>query len=106
MGGEAKSGVHLAVAIQVLTFYFWRTPPFWAQFTLNSTHNEESSKKKGQHCFAAPFVSPTAQIVIEPGFRVVAATATLMHTCAAISTIGRLHARDQTSSNCALEKSG
>ena len=71
MGDEAESGAHLAVAIQVLTFFFWRTPPFRTHFTLNSTHDGVSSKKKVNTCFAAPFVSLTAQIVIEPEFRVV-----------------------------------
>ena len=55
MGGQAKSGTHLAVAIQVLTFFF-SALPMWVQFTLNSTHNGVFSKKekKGKHLLSCP----------------------------------------------------
>ena len=72
MGDEAKSGTHLAAAILALTFFFWSIPPFRVQFTLNSILNGGVlQKKKVNTCFAAPFVSLSAKIVIELEFLVI-----------------------------------
>ena len=72
MGGKAKSGVGLAAAIQVLTFFFWSTPPIRVQFTLNSTHNEGvlQKRKKGKHLLSCPICvtfSPNGHRARVPG---------------------------------------
>ena len=71
MGDEAKSGTHLAVAIQVLTFFLEDTTiPGAITFKFHPQWGCPS-KKKVITCFAAAFVSLSAQIVIELEFCVI-----------------------------------
>ena len=69
MGDEAKSGTHLAEANQVLTFSFLELIIISGAIYLKF-HPQRGcpQKKKVYTCFAAPFMSFSAQIVIKLEF--------------------------------------
>ena len=73
MGGKAKSGTHLAAAIQVLPFFLEHTTNSGAIYLKFHPQRGvlQKRKKKINTCFPAPFVSLSAQIVIELEFLVI-----------------------------------
>ena len=70
MADDTKSGTHLAEAKKVLTFFFEHPATLGAIYSEFHPHWVVLHKKKVNTCFAAAFVSISAQIIMELEFLV------------------------------------